>query len=372
MSRPRPVAGRKAARPPGEVEPTSVVPHSLQVVAALAWRALLVVAAIYVFVRIVRLVWVPFLALAAALFLAALLQGYAEMLRNRARFPRGLAAITCVLTLLIVLAALGYFVENQVAGSLDTLRGDLNRAGDDFIHWLHHGPLKLSNRDIDRYQNELLDALKKQQGHLTSIGVAGLSSGVELITGALIALFTCFFVLYDGERMWSWVRRLFPGQARQSADIAGHAAWSALTGYVRGTVTVAGIDAVCIGLGLVILQVPLAGPLAVIVFLGAFVPLVGAVATGVIAVLVALVTKGWLVAVITLAIILAVQQIEGHLLQPLVLGRSVRLHPVAIIFSVAIGSTLAGIGGAVLSVPIIAVLNSGIGAIYRERRAVVE
>lgn len=365
----RPVAGRKAARPPGEVESATVVPHSLQVVAALSWRALLVVAAIYVFVRIVRLVWVPFLALAAALFLGALLQGYAEFLRDRCRFPRGLAAISGVLTLLIVLAALGYFVENQVAGSMDTLRSDLNRAGDDFIHWLHRGPLHLSNRDIDRYQGELVDTLKKQQGRLTSIGVAGLSSGVELITGALIALFTCFFLLYDGERMWGWVRRLFPGRARQSVDIAGGAAWNALTGYVRGTVMVAAIDAVCIGIGLLALRVPLAIPLAVIIFVGAFVPLVGAIATGVIAVLVALVTKGWVVALIVLAILVAVQQIEGHLLQPLVLGRSVRLHPVAIIFAVAVGTTLAGIGGAILAVPIVAVLNSAVGALYRERRA---
>jgi predicted PurR-regulated permease PerM len=141
-----------------------------------------------------------------------------------------------------------------------------------------------------------------------------------------------------------------------------------LTGYVRGTVIIAAIDAVCIGIGLVALRVPLAVPLAVIVFIGAFVPLVGAVASGFIAVLIALVTKGWVVALIVLAIILAVQQIEGHLLQPFVLGRSVQLHPVAIIFAVTVGTTLAGIGGAILAVPIVAVLNSSIGALYRARR----
>ncbi|HEX3813130.1 MAG TPA: AI-2E family transporter [Mycobacteriales bacterium] len=363
-----------ALEPAGPIPPaersaaTDVVPLSLQSVAAVAWRVLLVGAAIYVLVRLLRMVWVPFLALAAALFLAALLQRYAEFLRERLRFGRGLAAISSVLTLMVVVAALGYFVETRFAGSLTTLGNDLRRAGDDFVRWLHNGPLNLSSKQIDRYQDQLVSTMKKQQGHLTSIGVAGLSSVAELLTGALIALFTCFFLLYDGARMWSWVRGLFPQRARSAVDVAGHAAWGALTGYVRGTVIVAGIDAVCIGLGLVILQVPLAVPLAVIIFVGAFVPLVGAITTGIIAVLVALVTKGWVVALIALAILVAVQQIEGHLLQPLVLGRSVRLHPVAIIFAVAIGTTLAGIGGAVLSVPIMAVLNASIGALYRARR----
>jgi len=345
-----------------------IVPASLQALAALAWRVLLIGGLIYLFVRLLRMVWVPFLALAAALFLAALMQGYAQLLRDRLRFPRGLAAITCIVSLLVVLAALGYFVETRVSGSIDTLSNDLQRASDDFVRWLHHGPLHLNDKQINNYQDQLVDWLKKQQGRLTSIGVAGLSSGAEMITGGLIALFTCFFLLYDGVRMWSWVRALFPVTARPSVDVAGHAAWRALTGYVRGTVTIAGIDASCIGIGLVALQVPLAGPLAVIIFIGSFVPLVGAVATGIIAVLVALVTKGWVVAVIAMAVVIAVQQIEGHLLQPLVLGRSVSLHPVAIIFAVAIGTTLAGIGGAVLAVPIVAVLNASVGALYRVRR----
>ncbi len=346
----------------------SLVPASLSAVAALAWRLLVVGVTVYLLVRMLRMVWVPFLALAAALFLAALLQGYAEMLRERLHFPRALAAISSVLTLLIVLAALGYFVENQTAGSLNRLTDDLKRAGNDFIRWLHTGPLNLSNKQIDRYQTQLVNTLEKQQGRLTSIGVAGLSSTAELITGGLIALFTCFFLLYDGPRMWAWLRGLFPQRARSSVDAAGHAAWTSLTGYVRGTVIVAAIDAVCIGIGLVALRVPLAVPLAVIVFIGAFVPLVGAVTTGIIAVLIALVTRGFVVAVIVLAIILAVQQIEGHLLQPFVLGRSVRLHPVAIIFAVTVGATLAGIGGAILAVPIVAVLNSSISALYRARR----
>ena len=364
-----------APDPPPETVPAPEAPHvgrvvplSLSALAALAWRLLVVAAAIYVLVRVLRMVWVPFLALAAALFLAALLQGYAQFLREKARFPRALAALTCILTLLVALGAVGYFVETQVARSADTLTSDVRRAGNDFINWLHTGPLHLSNAQIDRYKDQLFDALQKQQGRLTSIGVSGLTSGVEVITGGLIALFTCFFLLYDGKRMWGWMRGLFPPRAHPSVQAAGTAAWQSLTGYVRGTVIVAAIDAVFIGIGLVALSVPLALPLAVIIFLGAFVPLVGAVVTGLLAVLVALVTKGWLVAVIVLAILVAVQQIEGHLLQPFVLGRSVRLHPVAIIFAVAVGTTLAGIGGAVLAVPIVAVLNSAIGALYRVRR----
>lgn len=347
---------------------TVAVPVSLRAVASVAWRVLIIGAAVYVFVKLLRVVWMPFLALSAALFLGALLQPVNNFLKERARFPRALAAVCTLLGLLCLLGLVGWFVERQFAGSIGQLKGDLTDAGHRFLQWLQHGPLHLSGSQINKYETKLTNTAKNNQSKLTSIGVQGVSSVTQIVTGSLICLFTTFFVVFDGPRMWSWVRGLFPRTARPGVDTAGHAAWGALAGYVHGTILVAAIDAICICVGLLILRVPLAIPLAVIIFLGAFVPLVGAISTGTIAVLVALVTKGWLVAVITLAILVAVELLEGHVLQPLVMGRAVRLHPVAILFAVTIGTTVAGIGGAVLAVPAMAVINATLREIYRMRR----
>jgi len=345
------------------------VPLSLQSAAALAWRIIVVGAAIYLLARLLRILWMPVLALAAALFVTALMQPLCRLLRERLRLPRGPAAAVTILLLLGVAGAAAYFVETEFAGSLNTVKDDLNKAADQFVDWLHNGPLHLSDTQVHEYQNKIMDELKSNQGKLTSIGFAGISSGIELLTGTLITLFTSIFLLYDGEKIWAWVRGLFPRRATEAVQAAGEAAWSTLTGYVRGTVIVAAIDATCICVGLLVLGVPLAVPLGVIVFLGSFIPLVGAVVTGAIAVLVALVTKGFLTALIVLIIVIAVQQIEGHVLQPFIMGRSVQLHPVAIVFAVTIGTTLAGVGGAVLAVPVMAVLNRSTQAVYRVRRA---
>jgi len=161
---------------------------------------------------------------------------------------------------------------------------------------------------------------------------------VEALTGILLCAFCTLFLLYDGKQIWSWVVRLFPATARDALIGAGPKVWGTLTGYVRGTVIVAFIDAACIGVGIFLLDVPMAVPLAVVIFLSSFVPLVGAVASGAIAVIVALVTEGPFTALMVLAVVLAVQQIEGHILQPFILGRAVRVHPLAVVLSVAAGS----------------------------------
>lgn len=345
------------------------VPASTRALASVAWRALVIVAALYVLMRVIRVVWMPFLALSAAFLISALLTPLTDLLDHKLRFPRLLATVCTILVFLGALSGLGYFVETEFSGSVPELINDLQRVGDDILHWLHTGPLHWNNKDLSKYQDQFVAALKKQQSHLTQIGLESLASGVEVISGMLIALFTTIFLLYDGPGMWSWVRRLFPARVQPQVEAAGHAAWGTLTGYARGTVIVAAIDGTCIGVGLAILQVPLAAPVAVLIFLGAFIPIVGALITGTVAVLIALVTQGWVVALITLGILIAVMQMEGHVLQPFVLGRSVRVHPVAVVFAVAIGTTLWGIGGAVLSVPVVAVTNSALSAIYRSRRA---
>ncbi|CAM5307581.1 AI-2E family transporter [Streptomyces badius] len=184
---------------------------------------------------------------------------------------------------------------------------------------------------------------------------------VEFLTGLLLAMFCTLFLLYDGKRIWEWSLRLVPAAARPGVRRRGPRAWRTLTAYVRGTVLVALIDAIFIGFGLYILNVPLAVPLAVFIFLFAFIPLVGAVVSGALAVVVALVTEGVWTALWALVVVLAVQQIEGHILQPFILGRAVRVHPLAVVLAVATGGLVAGIGGAVVAVPLVAVINTVVG-----------
>ncbi len=181
-------------------------------------------------------------------------------------------------------------------------------------------------------------------------------------------MFSTLFLLYDGSNIWKWLLKLFPRDAREGVAGAGPRAWRTLTLYVRGTVVVAFIDAIFIGVGIYFLGVPMAVPLAVLIFLGAFVPLVGAVASGAVAMIVALVTQGPFTMLMVLVVVLAVQQIEGHVLQPFILGRAVRVHPLAVVLSVAAGSLIAGIGGAVVAVPLVAVTNTIVGYLRAHAR----
>jgi predicted PurR-regulated permease PerM len=181
-------------------------------------------------------------------------------------------------------------------------------------------------------------------------------------------LFTTFFFLRDGRRIWQFLVGLLPSIAREPLGAAGEASWSTLVSYVRATILVAFIDAVGIGLALAGLRVQLAFPLAALVFLGAFIPIVGATVSGAVAVLVALVTKDWVTALLVLAAVVLVQQLEGHILQPLIMGRAVAIHPLAVILAIATGLLLAGIMGALIAVPLVAILNTAIRRLVSHHR----
>jgi predicted PurR-regulated permease PerM len=198
--------------------------------------------------------------------------------------------------------------------------------------------------------------LSQNRGRLTSGALGAAGTIGEIITGALLTLFATIFFIKDGRQIWTWLVRLFPLGSRERVAGAGERAWRTLISYVHATIAVAFVDAFFIGLGAALLGVPLALPLAVIVFLFSFIPIVGATLYGLIAVLIALVAEGPLKALILLAIVVAVQQLEGHILQPLLLGRAVKVHPLAIVFGIATGTLLAGIIGALLAVPIVAVI----------------
>ncbi|MCT9003817.1 AI-2E family transporter [Streptomyces rhizosphaerihabitans] len=338
-------------------DPAFAVPWGVRVAAEAAWRLLILAGALWVLMRVISAVQLVVLAFVAALLITALLQPAVARL-TRYGVPRGLAtALTAVLGF-VIMGLIGWFVVWQVQENIDNLSNQIQDGIDELRKWLLKGPFHVTDKQINKIAKNLREAIGANTDQITSAGLQGVTVVVEALTGILLTMFSTLFLLYDGKRIWEWSLKLVPAAARTGVAGAGPRAWRTLTAYVRGTVVVAMIDAIFIGLGIYFLKVPMAVPLAVFIFLGAFIPLVGAVISGALAVVVALVTQGVFAAVMTLLVVLAVQQIEGHILQPFILGRAVRVHPLAVVLSVAAGGMVAGIGGAVVAVPLVAVTNT--------------
>ncbi|GAA2446034.1 AI-2E family transporter [Streptomyces glaucus] len=342
---------------PARPDPVQAVPWGLRVAAEAGWRLLVLAGTLWVLMRVISAVRLVVLAFAAALLITALLQPTVARLRRHG-VPHGPAtALTAVLGF-VIMGLMGWFVTWQVMENIDNLSGQVQDGIDELRNWLLNSPFHVTEKQINEIATNLREAVGANTDQITSAGLEGVTVVVEALTGLLLAVFSTLFLLYDGKRIWQWTLRLVPAAARPGVAGAGPRAWRTLTSYVRGTVIVALIDAVFIGLGIYFLDVPMAVPLAVFIFLFSFIPLVGAVVSGALAVVVALVTQGVFTAVMTLAVVLAVQQIEGHILQPFILGRAVRVHPLAVVLSVSAGGLVAGIGGAVVAVPLVAVTNT--------------
>ncbi|MFD6231065.1 AI-2E family transporter [Streptomyces sp. NPDC060232] len=359
-----PTQGRTAAparyERPERPDPASVVPWGMRVAAEASWRLLLLAGMLWVLMRVISEVRLVVLAFAAAMLVTAMLQPFVVRLR-RLGLPRGLAtAVTAVLGF-VVIGLVGWFVVWQVMDNLDDLSDRVRDGINELKLWALDSPFHVTEKQINDIAKNLSETIGTNTEQITSAGLQGVTVLVEILTGMLLAMFSTLFLLHDGKRIWNWALGLVPAAARPGVAGAGPRAWRTLTAYVRGTVIVALIDAIFIGLGLYFLDVPMAVPLAVFIFLFAFIPLVGAVISGALAVVVALVTQGVFTALMTLLVVLAVQQIEGHVLQPFILGRAVRVHPLAVVLAVAAGGMIAGIGGAVVAVPLVAVTNTVVG-----------
>jgi predicted PurR-regulated permease PerM len=358
-----------AQRTAPATDPVAVVPWSMRVAAEVGWRLLVLAGTVWVLMHVIGAVRLVVLAFAAALLITALLQPFVARLKRHG-VPRGLATAMVFIGGFVIMGLVGWFVVWQVMDNVDNLSSSLQDGVAEGKKWLLNSPFHVTDDQINNVAKNLSDAIGSNSKALTNAGLEGVTVIVDLLTGVLLAMFSTLFLLYDGPNIWNWVLKLFPEAAREGLAGAGPRAWRTLTLYVRGTVIVALIDAICIGVGIFFLGVPMAVPLAVVIFLSSFVPLVGAVASGFIAVVVALVTEGPFTALMVLLVVLAVQQLEGHILQPFILGRAVRVHPLAVVLSVAAGSLVAGIGGAVVAVPLVAVSNTAVGylrAFSRER-----
>ncbi|WP_030273603.1 AI-2E family transporter [Streptomyces sp. NRRL B-24484] len=362
---------REVHNPGRPATPVEAVPWGLRVAAESTWRLLLLGVALYVLFRVVDMLRLVAFAVLAALLISALLEPTVSWLK-RLGVPRSLAAAGTFLSGLAGIGLVGWFVVWQVTSNLESVTGKVQDGVNQLREWLVTGPLHLTQQQINDFARQISTAIGSNSEQITSAGFTGVTIAVEVLTGVVLAAFTTFFLLYDGARIWSWALRCLPRHSRYAMAGAGPKAWATLTAYVRGTVFVAFIDALCIGIGIQLLGVPMAMPLAVIIFLGAFVPLVGALVTGTIAVLIALVTVGPFTALMVLVVLVAVQQIEGHLLQPLILGRAVAVHPLAVVLGVAAGSIVGGIGGAIVAVPLIAVTNTVVSHLRRRNAAGLE
>ncbi|MEV5757172.1 AI-2E family transporter [Streptomyces tendae] len=341
-------------------DPAQAVPWGVRVAAEAGWRLLVLAGTVWVLMRVISAVQLVVLAFVAALLITALLQPAVAWLRRHG-VPRGPATALTAILGFVIMGLIGWFVTWQVMENIDNLSDQVQDGIDELRNWLLNSPFHVTDKQINEIAKNLRDAVGANTDQITSAGLEGVTVVVEALTGILLAAFSTLFLLYDGKRIWQWSLKLVPAAARPGVAGAGPRAWRTLTAYVRGTVIVALIDAIFIGLGIYFLDVPMAVPLAVFIFLFAFIPLVGAVVSGALAVVVALVTQGVFAAVMTLVVVLAVQQIEGHILQPFILGRAVRVHPLAVVLSVAAGGMVAGIGGAVVAVPLVAVTNTVVG-----------
>ncbi len=305
-----------------------------------------------------------------ALVLATLLAPPVRWLRGH-RWPRAAAALTAVLGFLLLFVGLGAWLGPTVGGQLGQLGAGLTGGLGKIERWLIEGPLDLSQQQVSAAVDRLIQTVRDNVGSLAQGAITGATTVLSILAGLLLAVVVLFFFLKDGDGMWSWAQSLVPRRHRPDVREAGERAWSSLGAFLRGQTVVALFDATLIGLGLAITGVPLALPLAVITFFAAYVPYIGAITAGAAAVLVALVSQGFVTALIVLGIILLVQQIEGNVVSPMIMGRALDVHPVVILLGVVAGGVLGGIVGSIIATPILAA-GSGIFSYLRERQAAAE
>jgi predicted PurR-regulated permease PerM len=348
-------------REPSRDPANDAIPLGLRIGAAFAWRLLVIAAAIG---GVLALAWVlsdvvvPFL---IGVILAALLVPLSSFLQ-RHRCPKWLAIIIAWIVLLGVIAGLTSLVTERVLNEIPTLQKQIAGVGDQLKSLLATHPFGLDAAKVSRYMTELGQWL---QAHASDVGLRAAAAGlriVHMLEGIFIMIFVILFAMIDGAEIWAWVTRLFPRRARARLDFAGHAGWITLTAFARVQIFVAAIDAVGIGVGAWLLGVPLATPIAVIVFFGALVPILGSIVAGAAAVLIAFLFNGLDHALIMLGVVLLVNQLEGNVLHPFLTGGVVKVHPLGVVIGVIAGAAVGGVAGAFLAVPIIATANAMLNA----------
>lgn len=321
-----------------------------------ALRLLIVVAALVVVGYVIGKLWVVVLPVFLGLLLASVLWPLAQLLR---RFlPDALASLLTLIASVAVLVGLGAGLVPLVAGQADQLVDSVIRGLDDLQSLVAGPPFNLGQEQIGNLIDQGVNQLQSNAQTISGGVLTGVTAVGSAMLNAVLALVLCFFFLKDGAKFLPWAAGWAGPKAAPHVIEVSRRAWGTLSGFIRAQAIVGLVDAVGIGIGLVVLNVPLALPLAVLTFFAAFIPIVGAFVVGALAALVALVANGVTTALIVVALIVVVQQVEGNVLQPILVGRSLQLHAALVILAVTAGSSLAGIAGAFLAVPVFAVATT--------------
>ena len=326
-----------------------------------AWRLIAVGFVFYwavILAHRLTLVVVPFL---ISLMVTALLRPGFNFLRRRG-ISRGLATVATVIGAFVILGGLITLVVVRAAEQAPQLGNEINNLLPHIKRWLIKGPLHLNAKSVNNLSTTITNSITKNSSKIASTALSTGKEALNFVGGFLLVVFSTIFLQYDGEKVWDYALKAIPAVGRDRVDVAGKAAWTTLSHYVRGTLVVAAFHGTVMAITLTLLGVPLAFPLAVVIALGSFIPLIGAIITGILAVGVAGLSQGLVAAVIVVAVLIVDGQIEGHVLQPFVVGRYVRIHPLGVVLSLTAGGLLFGIFGAFAAVPTVACINSGIRA----------
>ena len=326
------------------------VPPLLADLAGWAWRLLLLSVIAWLLLRVAQQLYLVSLPIAASLLVTALLSPVVFALR-RLGLPRALATAVTVLGMLAAVVGLLVWVVQRAIAEAPTLSSELTSAVQ---------RLPISNATLERLRGQFVDYLQSGSGSLAGGVITGLQTGAEVITGVLLTLLLTIILLADGDRMWRWLVTRLPEEARPRVVRAGVPAWERLSGWMRGTVLVAVFHSTVVSITLSVLGVPLVAPLTVLVFLGSFIPLLGAIVAGALATLVAFASQGTTAAIVFIIVLLIDNQVEAHVLQPFLVGRYVRLHPFVVAIVITAGALLGGLAGALLAVPFTAALYAAL------------
>jgi putative heme transporter len=340
------------------------VSWGFQVAAAWALRFLIVVAALFVLLNLLNSVSLVTITVIVAVMICALLQPLVGVLM-RYHVPRILAALLVFVLGMTTLVAASWFVIQQVSSNSSALGGQLTDAVGTIRHWLVTGPPQMSERQISQLVDDLTRTITENRASLAQGVFATANSALVVVSGTVFCLFATLFLLTDDGGIWRWIVGLFPDHSQAKVAHAGIVAWRTLIAYMRSTVLLALINSLTMVVVMLIARMPLVVPLGVLLFLGSLIPLIGMLVAGVVVVLVALVTKGLVMALVMAIALFLTVQLEGNLLNPFILGKAVRIHPLGILMAVTAGTIVGGIFGAFIAVPLVAVLNNVMSDLHR-------
>ena len=360
---PQPAPPAPPPPPPG-----ADVPGWLRIGAAWSWRLVLLAVLLYVAGRVASLLYLVIVPCAAALLLTALLQPLASWLRRHGLGPLAATWSTLLIAFILIGGAV-WLVTTRVEAEYPALVSQVKHTTTEIQSWLAGRPFHIKTGNLTKISDNLVNYLSAHRSLLEGTVLTGGRIVVELLAGLVLCFFISFFLIKDGDRIWLWLTSGLAAERRRRAGLAGHAAWQSVVYYVRGTIAVAAIQATVMGITLAIINAPLVAPLALIMFLAAFIPLAGVLIAGALAILIVLAAKGLIAAVIVLGVLILMNQLDGHLLQPQVVGKMVRLHPLAVILVLAVAGLVAGIAGAVVAVPVTAAITSAVRALHYDDRA---